>query len=79
MENNILQPSLLNEKGNIFKVDTQPLTIKKTKKVKTVKKKKCPKGKRRNPKTKRCRKSCKIGFRRNKKTHRCLKKTKKSA
>lgn len=78
MENNILQPSLLNEK-NIFKVDTQPLTIKKTKKVKTVKKKKCPKGKRRNPKTKRCRKSCKIGFRRNKKTHRCLKIKKKSA
>ena len=39
----------------------------------TNKKKKCPKGKRRNPKTKRCRIKCKTGFRRNKTTHRCKK------
>ena len=73
MENNILQAPLLSESKNILKIDTPPLSLKKVKKVRTLKRKKCVKGKRRNPKTKRCRKSCKSGFRRNKKTHRCLK------
>lgn len=73
MENNILQVPLLSENKNILKIDTPPLTLKKVKKTKTVKRQKCVKGKRRNTKTRRCRKTCKSGFRRNKKTHRCLK------
>ena len=35
--------------------------------------KKCKKGSRRNPKTKKCRKTCKKGSRRNPKTHHCRK------
>lgn len=46
---------------------------KKNKKSTNTKKRPCPKGRRRNPKTKRCRKRCPSGKRRSKRTHQCVK------
>lgn len=42
-------------------------------KTQTRRRKRCPKGKRRNPKTRRCNKKCPAGYKRNKSTRRCVK------
>jgi hypothetical protein len=82
MENSIQIDNLDSSKilpiSEFFSVKkNKTITVKPSKNSTTMKrthrKKKCPKGKRRNTKTKRCRIKCKTGFRRNKTNHRCKK------
>ena len=43
------------------------------KQVRKLTRKRCPRGKRRNPKTRRCNTKCKVGYKRSKTGKRCLK------